>query len=52
MNNFVRIVRHIGTYVAGNKKLLVFFGNSDNVHVVFSKPDGVGLWFVNWPQYY
>ena len=44
-NNFVSIVRHIGTYVAGDKKLLRFFGESDNVRVVFSKPDRVGLRF-------
>ena len=44
-NNFISIVRHIGTYVAGDEKLLRFFGESDNVRVVFSKPDRVGLWF-------
>ena len=43
--NFMSIVRHIGTYVAGDEKLLRFFGESDNVRVVFSKPDRVGLWF-------
>ena len=43
--NFVKIVRHIETYVAGDEKLLRYFGDSDNVRVVFSKPDRVGLWF-------
>ena len=41
----MRIVRHLGTYIAGDEKLLRFFGESDNVRVVFSKPDRVGLWF-------
>ena len=41
-NNFMSIVRHMGTYyVAGDEKLLRLFGESDNVRVVFSKPDRV-----------
>ena len=44
-NNFMSIVRHMGTYVEGDEKLLCFFGESDNVRVVFSKPDRVGLRF-------
>ena len=44
-NNFLRIVRHLGTNVAGDEKLSRFFGESDDVRVFFSKPDRVGLWF-------
>ena len=36
-NNFISIVRHIGTYITGDEKLLRSFGESDNVCVVFSK---------------
>ena len=39
------IVRHLGTYIAGDQKLLRFFVESDNVRVVFSKPHRVDLCF-------
>ena len=43
-NNDLRIVRHLGTYITGDRKCYVF-GDSDNVRVVFIKSDRVGLWF-------
>ena len=44
-NNFLTIVMNIGTYIAGDEKLLRFFGESGSVRVVISRPDRVGLWF-------
>ena len=33
--NFMSIIRHLGTYVAGDEKLLKYYGNSPNVRVVW-----------------
>ena len=35
--NFMSIVRHIGTYVSGDGKLLRFIGESNNVRAFFSR---------------
>ena len=43
-NNFAYGIVHLGQHVAGDEKLFKFFGVSQNIRVVKSKPDHIGLW--------
>ncbi|KAJ1420985.1 hypothetical protein B484DRAFT_433396 [Ochromonadaceae sp. CCMP2298] len=43
--NWQSVVREVGEFVAGDEKLLKFFGDAGDIIAVSSKPDSVGLWF-------
>ncbi|KAJ1394289.1 hypothetical protein B484DRAFT_407932 [Ochromonadaceae sp. CCMP2298] len=43
--NWQSVVRDVGEYVAGDEKLLKFFGAAGDIVKVDTKPDKVGLWF-------
>jgi hypothetical protein len=41
--NYQNFVKSLGQFVAGDKKLIHFTGNSGDIRLVLSKPDRVGM---------
>ncbi|KAJ1428373.1 hypothetical protein B484DRAFT_431256 [Ochromonadaceae sp. CCMP2298] len=44
-DNFQNGLKELGDYVAGDEKLLKFFGNAADIQKCPAKPDKIGLWF-------
>jgi hypothetical protein len=43
--NWQSVVRDVGEFIAGDEKLLKFFGQAGDICIIPTKPDKVGLWF-------
>ena len=44
-NNFAAALKSLGDYVAGDEKLLQFYGDAGDIVKCPGKPDRIGLWF-------